>query len=428
MLARLGWELWSIMLDLAPYLFLGAAIATLLKFGLPAGFVNAQLGKPTLGSVVKSVFLGVPMPLCSCGVIPAAIGLKKSGASNGAVVGFMISTPQTGADSLLIGASFLGWPLAAFMLAVTFVSGLVGGALVHWLAPFTRGREDAAFAPDAASCSLSAAPAASPWRRWYRYAVEELIGGVYRYLILGILVSALISLLIPPDYFSAFPALRGVFGMLAVLLLAVPMYVCSNGSVPIAASLIQAGLPVGSALVFLMAGPATNAATLGAVLRVLGGRVFAIYLGTILVMSVLAGWLFQTVWGSLTLRHVALHQHGAGGWFQIVSVLAAVFLAALMLKWSFVDVRNWLRGRRSKGQEELVLQVDGMTCANCAAHLKRDLLAVPGVGRVEVNLETGRVRLHGQGLNQERLSLAVCGAGYSVRGYVCPPDASGEKP
>jgi uncharacterized protein len=421
MLIRFGLEVWTLLTELAPYLFLGAGIATLLKFGLPQGFITSQMGRPTLGSVVKSVFLGVPMPLCSCGVIPAAIGLKKSGASNGAVVGFMISTPQTGADSLLISASFLGWPLALFMLAVTFVSGLVGGLLVHWLAPFDQGREKAPDFQDQATCAISAAPTGPRWQRWFRYATEELIGGVYRYLILGILVSAVISLAVPPNYFSAFPALRGILGMLAVLLIAVPMYVCSNGSVPIVASLIQAGLPVGSALVFLMAGPATNVATIGAVLRSLGIRVMAIYLGTILVMSVLAGLLFQTLWGTLTLQHVALHQHTGGmGLVWILSALSAVFLVVLLLKWSYLDVRNWLRGRTSTGSEELVLQVDGMTCANCAAHIKRDLLAVPGVGRVEVNLETGWVRMWGQGLNRERLSLAVCSAGYSVRGYTCP--------
>ncbi len=421
MLVRFGLEIWSILNELAPYLFLGAVIATLLKFGLPQGFITGQMGRPTLGSVVKSVFLGVPMPLCSCGVIPAAIGLKKSGASNGAVVGFMISTPQTGADSLLISASFLGWPLALFMLAVTFVSGLIGGVLVHWLAPFDRGKEPAPADPGQASCALSAAPAGSRWQRWYRYATEELIGGVYRYLVLGILVSALISLAVPPNYFSAFPALRGVLGMLAVLLIAVPMYVCSNGSVPIVASLIQAGLPVGSALVFLMAGPATNVATAGAVLRSLGGRVMAIYLSTILVTSVLAGLLFQTLWGSLTIRHLAQHQHAGGNVLvQTASALAALFLVALVARWSYLDVRNWLRGRRVKGTDELLLQVDGMTCANCAARIQRDLLAVPGVGRVDVDLETGRVRMRGQGLNRERLAQAVCQAGYAVRGYTCP--------
>lgn len=425
MLLTFARELWIILTELAPYLFLGSFIATLLKFRLPPGFISAHLGQPSLISVMKSVFLGVPMPLCSCGVIPAAISLKKSGASNGSVVGFMISTPQTGADSLLISASFLGWPMALYMMAVTFCSGLIGGILVHWLAPFTRGKEDVRAGGEEAACSLSSASAAGPrWRQYYHYAVDELIGGVYRYLIIGILVSAAISLAVPPDALSRIPALQGVTGMLAVLAVAVPLYVCSNGSVPIAASLIRAGMPAGSALVFLMAGPATNFATIGSVYRILGRRVMLIYLAAILSLSVGAGLLYQHTWGGLTTAHVALHRHqDEAGVFQIVSALSALFLLFLMVRWSLLDFQIWLRERFNRRAAatlpELVLQVDGMTCMNCAAHLKRDLEKVPGVVRVEVNLEKGSARLWGRNLDRDLLAQAVCQAGYTLRGATC---------
>ncbi|OGR59092.1 MAG: hypothetical protein A2X36_16765 [Elusimicrobia bacterium GWA2_69_24] len=419
MLARFPLELWTILTELAPYLFLGAAIATLLKHSLPADVILRQIGTPGLASVVKSVFLGVPMPLCSCGVIPTAIGLRKSGATNGAVVGFMISTPQTGADSLLITASFLGWPMALYMMAVTFVSGLAGGFLTHWFAPRARG---AGQLPEAepAACPRSEPPLPA-WRRWYRYGVSELIGDVYRYLLVGILVSAALNLAVPPDYLAAFPALGGALGMLAVLVAAVPMYVCSNGSVPIAASLVRAGLPAGSALVFLMAGPATNVSTIGAVYRVLGRRVMLIYLGTIVVSSVLAGLLFQSAFGALTVRHVAEHHHAAdSGLWLVVQTVSAAALAALLLRWTFLDLRDWLKGRlgaaRAAGAQELALQVEGMTCANCAAHVRRGLEGVQGVLRVEVDVEKGLARLWGRALDREQACQAVLKAGYTVRG------------
>jgi len=424
MLLRFLSECWLILTELAPWLFLGSMIATVLKYALPSNFVSNHMGRPNLISVVKSVFLGVPMPLCSCGVIPAAIGLKKSGASNGAVVGFMISTPQTGADSLLIVASFLGWPMALFMMATTFATGLIGGILTHLFAPFTQGKEDVTAKPEEAACSLANGAPVSRWRQYYRYAAEELIGGIYRYLILGVVVSALITLAVPPNYIARFPMLQGLLGMVSVLAIAIPLYVCSNGSVPIAASLVQAGLPVGSALIFLLAGPATNVATVGSVYRVLGRRVMVIYLATIILGSIAFGYLFQSLWGSFTLAHVTAHHAMASPFMQVLSTISALLLLFLIARWSYLDLRIWMRerfgARKAKGPlQELTLQVDGMTCANCAAHIKRDLELVPGVMRVEVNLETGLTRMWGAELDRQRVAGAVCKAGYTVRGYPC---------
>jgi uncharacterized protein len=424
MLLRFLQEIWMILTDLAPYLFLGSVIATVLKFTLPADFVSGQLGRPNLASVLKSVFLGLPMPLCSCGVIPAAIGLKKSGASNGAVVGFMISTPQTGADSLLITASFLGWPMALFAMVTTFLSGILGGVLVHLFAAGERGQENET--PAEAACALTASSPIAPWRRWLRYAVDELIGGIYRYLAVGVLVGAAISLFVPPLTFARFPVFQGLLGMIGVLAIAVPLYVCTNGSVPIAASLVRAGLPAGSALVFLMAGSATNVATLGSVFRVLGRRVMLIYLGTIIFCSLGFAVIFQSLWGSTTVAHIFTHhQHAASPVVGVISALSAGLLLALMARWAFLDLRIWIREKiifpaTAAGLEEMVLEVDGMTCVNCASHIKRDLELVPGVARVEVNLEKGLARMWGRTLDRQRLSDAVCKAGYTVRGYQCP--------
>ncbi len=422
MLTRFFLETWSILLELAPWLFLGAVIATILKFTLPTDFVSRHLGRPNLGSVVKSSFLGLPMPLCSCGVIPAAISLKKSGASNGAVVSFMISTPQTGVDSLLIVASFLGWPLALFMMVTTFLTGILGGIFVHWFAPHDKGTESEAVS-EKETCAVT--PAASPrWQRYYRYAVDELIGGIYRYLLVGILVAAVINLVIPPNSLAGITALQGILGLLGVLLIAIPLYVCTNGSVPIAASLVASGLPAGSAFVFLMAGSATNVATLGSVFRVLGRRIMLIYLGTIIFSSLGLAWIFQALWGDFTLGHVIQHRHHEGSWYmQMLSTLSAVGLTALILRWSYLDLRSWFRSfsklNKQAGLQEMVLHVEGMTCKNCVAHVKRDLEKVPGVARVEVDLSTGLAKMWGPSLNAVLLKAAVCKAGYAIHGETC---------
>jgi hypothetical protein len=415
-------EIWVILQELAPWLFLGAIIATALKFSLPENFITSHLGKPNLMSVFKSAFFGLPMPLCSCGVIPAAIGLKKAGASNGAVVSFMISTPQTGADSLLLVASFLGWPLAIYMMVTTFLTGLIGGVLVYWFAP-SKQAAPVESVPQAQD-TLSTESKESKWRKYTRYALDEIIGGIYKYILAGLFIAALINLVIPAQSLSKITMLQGIWGILGVLAIAIPLYVCTNGSVPIAASLVASGLPAGSAMVFLMAGSATNVATIGSVFRVLGHRVTFLYLGTIVIGSIVFALLFQQLWGNITLSHVAAHrEHAASPFQQVPGVLSALFLVFLILRWALLDLRAWLRKIRfSSPQEALqeeILKVDGMTCTNCAARIKRDLELVPGVTRVEINLENGIAKMWGKNLDQAILAETVCKAGYTVRGKDC---------
>ncbi len=256
---------WQILLELSPSLLAGLFIAGLMHVYLPTGYVHRGLSSPDLRSVMRASLIGVPLPLCSCGVIPAAIGLRNEGASKGAATAFMISTPQTGVDSILVSASFLGWPFALFKLGRRSSPGWSGGALVNRLTE-----------PDPAPAAKS--PGADGSRRALgmpgvlRYALFDLLGAIDLWLIAGILVAALISVLVPPDFFAGQPWSQGLVGMLLVLAISLPLYVCTTASVPIAASLIAAGMPAGSALVFLMAGPATNVATIGAVYRTLGGR------------------------------------------------------------------------------------------------------------------------------------------------------------
>ncbi len=124
-------NLWQVFLDLSPSLLLGLLLAGMLHVYLPKGLIHRGMSRPNLTSALRASLVGVPMPLCSCGVVPAALALKNEGASKGATTSFLISTPQTGVDSLLVSASFLGWPFALFKLAAAFLTGLIGGSLVN---------------------------------------------------------------------------------------------------------------------------------------------------------------------------------------------------------------------------------------------------------------------------------------------------------
>lgn len=294
--------IWRVTVELAPWLILGAVIAGAMHVLLPAGLMQRLLGGR--GAVWKSVLVGVPLPLCSCAVIPVGLGLKRQGASDGAAVAFLIATPQTGVDSVLVTAGMLGWPLALFKLATALVTGLAGG----WLT-------DAVTPPKVALPIVEPAAAGSKRPSWFDRLragaahADELIHAIWLWLVVGVLVSAAISVWVPESWADGLAAF-GVLGAMGVALaLSLPLYVCATASVPIAASLVAAGLPLGAVIVFLMAGPATNAATIGAVYRGIGGRALAVYLATIIVGSLLGGLLFDWLLGDATLVGSATHSH-----------------------------------------------------------------------------------------------------------------------
>ncbi|MCG8450924.1 MAG: permease [Pirellulales bacterium] len=320
---------WNVLLDLATWLLLGALVAGVLHVLLPADFLKRYLS----GShgVLRAVVLGVPLPLCSCGVIPVGISLKSGGASNGAVVGFLISTPQTGVDSIFVSASLLGWPFAIFKLASAAIMGLLGGWLTDsWVES----------PPPVPVLSESSQPQRKNHVAVLLAYAVEVIHSVWRWLVIGILVSAAIDVFVPSDALSSLAAYGGLLAMLATLLIAIPLYVCATASVPIAAALVAAGMPTGAALVFLIAGPATNVATLGAVYKTLGRKPLLIYLTLVLLGSIVCGWTLDFV---LDTDHVtSAHDHLSATWWNIAS---ATILLVLFIWFAAKDVMQL--GRRN---------------------------------------------------------------------------------
>ena len=396
--------------SLAPWLLAGALVAGILHVLLPAGFLHRHLGRRGLGSVLKATLLGVPMPLCSCSVIPTAIGIKKDGASDGAAVAFLISTPQTGVDSIFVSASFLGLPFAIFKVFSAFVTGMLGGVLVN-----AAETNDAAPPPAPATNPAGAAP--TPGQRAieiFRFAYGELLRMIWVWVVVGVLVSAAISSFVPADKLGDTVLASGIVAMLLMLVISLPLYVCATSSVPIAAALVQAGLPTGAALVFLMAGPASNVATVGAVYRAFGKRVTAIYLAVIMGGSVLFGYLFDSVLGGGS-GPAAMHHHAQSG---PLTVAAVVILLLLLVYYAGTDLwRAATRRAQTKAAANapsIALQVSGMTCSGCVGKLRGELSKEDGVASVEIDLETGRVEVFGQDLDEAALRVGVKRAGLKV--------------
>lgn len=386
---------WSVWLELAPWLLLGALIAAALHVWLPAGFMQRQFtGR---AGVFKAVLFGVPLPLCSCGVIPTGLGLKQDGASDGAAVGFLISTPQTGVDSILVSASFLGWPFAVFKLASAALTGIVGGL---WA--------DAVSSDD--GCGVEAAEAA-PRARGLRDGVDHglmLLRTIAGWVVFGVVLSAAIGLWLPDDLFTGLGTYGAVVPFVGALLVSLPLYVCATASVPIAAALVASGMPAGAALVFLMAGPATNVATIGAVYRGFGGRVLAVYLATIVGGSMGLGWLFDAVIDTSAAAE-AMHHHGTAWWALAAGVLGGLIFVGFALQ---ALIGRWrARAAAASAAPVVELDVEGITCGGCARKVDAALRTVEGVEAVEIDIPTGRARVAGRAA-APRLIEALDGAGY----------------
>jgi uncharacterized membrane protein YraQ (UPF0718 family) len=303
-------SLYDLSNDMAVYILAGLFFAGVLHELVPTAFIERHLGRDNVASVLKATLFGVPLPVCSCGVIPLATAIKKSGASNGATLSFLISTPITGVDSILATFGMFGWAFTIYRVLTSMVIATVAGILNNYL---IREAPQAAFSAAAAPSAQPAAFSLQPRRpaekngsccgsscgcpetkpgfsfpAAMRYGFVTLLGDIAKPLFWGLLIGAAIAAAIPEDLsmmLGSYPWL----GYLIVVAIAVPMYVCATASLPIAASLILAGIAPGAAFVFLSAGPATNTVTIGVVKKMLGTRSLAIYLGTIVGGSILFG-------------------------------------------------------------------------------------------------------------------------------------------
>ena len=388
--------IWQVWLQLSPWLLLGAAAAGLLHVLLPRDFARRQFRG--FSGVAKAVALGVPLPLCSCGVIPAGLGLKKDGASDGAAVGFLISTPQTGVDSLLVSASFLGWPFTIYKCLSALLMGLVGGAATEALHTEADGIE-----------RLEAANAPQSTVGFFEHMVD-VIRPIWKWIVFGVVASAAITVWIPPGAMAGFSELHPALSGLAALVIALPLYVCATASVPIAAALIAQGMPTGAALVFLMAGPATNIATIGAVKRAFGGRVLLVYLATVIVGSVSLAYIYDAFIPFEALGDLS-HEHSHPWW----AWASALLLAGLFLYFVIDDLRGaWLRRRAPAGPERVTLEVEGLTCNNCVRKLERALREADGVTSAVVTLDPGQAVIEGRA-SAAALKAVVEATGYSAK-------------
>ncbi len=289
-------ELLTTLNEMSPYLLLGFLISGVLHVYVPKSIYARFLHRKGFRSVIGAALLGIPLPLCSCGVIPTAVSLKKQGASDGATVSFLVGTPQTGVDSILATYSLLGLPFAIIRPIAAFVVAIFGGVLVDKFGGSPQEKKidysKMTFAPQGAakptSCGCGCSHNEPPKRTIgaaLRYGFVSMMQDFGKWLVLGLIVAAAITAFIPDSVFALFKEYY-MLNILLILVLSAPMYVCATGSIPIALSLMLKGVSPGAAFVLLMAGPATNFASLIILRKEIGVRKSAIYLFSIIIGAV----------------------------------------------------------------------------------------------------------------------------------------------
>lgn len=425
-------ELWNVLLDMAPYLLLGFLVAGLLSVFFSPGTIERHLGGRGFWPVIKASLLGLPLPLCSCGVIPVAASLRKHGASRGATVAFLISTPQTGAENIAITYSLLGGVFAIFTPIATFLSGLLGGSLVD-LADRRQpvhshgGGAESPACQDA--CCATSGPKAGRLRRVWEFGFVTLPRDLVKPLVVGLVVAAFISAVVPTGFFgTALGGMlgSGVIGILVMMLLGIPVYVCATASIPMAWALMDKGVSPGAAFAFLLVGPATNAATIAMIWKVMGRRTALVYLGTMMATALGGGLLLDNLFARSAF---VLSASGGGAesaglvWYVFEIVCAAGVLG--VLGWSMFkghpDRELAAEGIDVAGFERIRLTVEGMDCEHCAGPIKRAILAVDGVESAHADLKSRTLTVDGEDMDAQALRKTVEELGYAVKSVVQVP-------
>lgn len=485
-LEKFVWQFVTLFSEMAPFLLLGFLLAGILHVWVPNHFYVPKISKPNFKSVLWSALFGIPLPICSCGVIPTSIALRKEGASKGASVSFLISTPATGVDSILATYSLLGGPFAILRPVAAFMTAMLGGLFTNVV---TKNEPETGVAVvgethehhehhhehehcdcegDHCSCSQeghdehSKKSFAQKVRETLEYGFVNMIGDVSKWLIIGLLLGALIAAFVPDDFFlflHEYPLLC----MVVVLVLAMPMYTCATGSIPLALALVEKGITPGAALVLLMAGPATSIASMLVVGKAFGKRALAAYLTSIALGALFFGFIIDTFFMDTFLASMLphasaeCHGHGALGVFDYI---CAVLFAVLIIYAKFAhkgcdghcgcgcenhdcccecsdghehcecgehdehhhhEGECHCNGHHHEHEEPVVVtyRVLGMNCSHCKACVEKAILRLDGVLSAEADVANKELRMQWHGdddVDETALKNAVEEAGFEFGG------------
>lgn len=408
--------------EMAPYLLFGFLIAGLMHAFIPSTIYSRYLSHKSFKSVAMATLFGIPLPLCSCGVIPTAMSLRREGASKGATTAFLIATPQTGVDSIIATYSLMGLPFAIIRPIAALVTALLGGQLVN----ITEGKDaecdgeknyESECECDGCCCSKEKPLSfIGKLKEAFHYAFIDMMQDIGKWLVIGLVVAGLITVFVPDSAFEIFKD-NSFASMLLVLCIAVPMYLCATGSIPIAVALMMKGLTPGAGLVLLMAGPACNMASILVINKVLGRKTLITYLASIITGAVGFGLLIDhvlpTQWFLSNLIAQDACCHESQSWFAIGSTILLMVLLANALIQYFIGRHTAKTKTIIPDNMKQTFIINGMNCNHCRTSAEKAILSVPGVTSASVDLATKLAVVEGTATTE-----AICKAVEEV-GFTC---------
>ncbi|PCJ62898.1 MAG: hypothetical protein COA79_01870 [Planctomycetota bacterium] len=396
-----GQKLFLTLESFSVYLLLGFFLSALLRLFIKPNTIQKLMGKRNAMSVVTASLIGVPMPLCSCSVIPVGVSLRKSGASDGATLSFLTSTPVTGVDSIAMSMAMLPPPLVIARPIVALILGLLSGFLQILF-----------FKDDTKSISQNSEESTASFKdnlkECVNYVIFDLFPSLANTLFIGVILAAIlltgIELKLFPDI-GTISTGSMILDMVIVILMGIPVYVCATGSTPIAAAFIMAGMKPELAFVFLIAGPATNITTISTVTSLFKVKTMFLYLGVIFTGSIVAGWVMGEFWGDMSLvnSHLA-HNHEEMSSQWIIISATWLMIGAFGAHYFFSLKYKFSKKKIAVNENELNLKIDKITCENCVKKIDGAISSIPDlvISNVDIKAKTIQVS-SSQGLDQEMI-------------------------
>ena len=404
MFEHIFYEYWKFLNQFAPYLLLGFLIAGVLHAFVNDAFIQNNLLGNKFVNIVKATLIGIPLPLCSCGVIPVAMSLYKKGASKSATTSFLISTPQTGVDSIMMTyAMFLPiLPIFIFFRPIAaLIAGLLGGVLVKFFDNETQS--------EIKECTHEN----KSLKDVFTYGFITLPQDIAKPLLIGILFASIIALKPPGDLFNSYIP-SGIFELLSILILSIPLYVCATASIPIAVALVLTEtISPGGALVFLMAGPVTNVATITTIYKVLGQKLLLIYLFAVSFIALLFGYVINqpaykidpSILISVDENITMSHSHASP-----LEYISSILVLIILLNAVFKPFQNKIKGSTL----DTKINVSGMTCNHCKQSVTDAILSIQNVNDVNVDLDSGDVFISGDDIDINEVCMSVEQIGFKI--------------
>ena len=408
--------------EMSPYLLLGFLLAGLMHAFIPGTIYSKYLAKPNMRSVILAALFGIPLPLCSCGVLPTAMSLRREGASKGAAVSFLIATPQTGVDSIIATFSLMGLPFAIIRPIAALATAIFGGKMVNVI----EGNDGAGIIDETKeltfddNCGDSCCGGHDNVPKSFggkiiealRYAYIDMMESVGKWLIVGLIVAGLITLFVPDSYFEIFKD-NSFTSMLLVLCISIPMYLCATGSIPIAVALMLKGLTPGAALVLLMAGPACSVASVLVVSKVMGRRTLTAYLASIITGAIGFGliidYMLPKAW---FISHLVVNDACCEEESSLFATCCTILLFVLLIN-AFIRHRFCRKAKINTPKTmNKTFIINGMSCNHCRMSAEKAILSVKGVTSASVDLGSKQAIVEGE-FSTEDVCKAVEETGFT---------------